>query len=101
MGDRQNDAVRVDIDRQIKLDFHGSTVTCNAGLLADGELDDGPSRPCGRNRPVEWLSQQAKLPQAPLCPGRLRQPLRAAGRRFSVLFRAFAPAFSIPPRSSL
>jgi hypothetical protein len=27
MGDSQNDALRVDFDRKIKLEFHGSTVT--------------------------------------------------------------------------
>jgi hypothetical protein len=27
MGDSQNDTLRVDFDRQIKLEFHGPTVT--------------------------------------------------------------------------
>jgi hypothetical protein len=40
MADSHHDALRVDFDRQIKLEFHGSTVTRDAGLLASRELDD-------------------------------------------------------------
>src|SRR5262249_17401308 len=40
MGDSQRAALRVVSDRHIKLEFHGSTVTSDAGLLAYRELDD-------------------------------------------------------------
>jgi hypothetical protein len=39
-GDSHNDPLRVDFDRHIKLEFHGSTVTSDAGLLVYRELDN-------------------------------------------------------------
>src|SRR5262249_29000174 len=40
MGDSQKDTLRIGFDRRVKLAFHGSTVTSDAGLLAYRELDD-------------------------------------------------------------
>jgi hypothetical protein len=40
MRESKNDPLRLDFDRQLKLEFHGSTVTSDAGLLAFRELDN-------------------------------------------------------------
>ena len=40
MGERKKDALRVNFDRKLKLEFHGVKVTSNAGLLTFRELDE-------------------------------------------------------------
>lgn len=40
MGERKKDALRLDFDGQIRLEFHGPNVTSDAGLLAYRELDE-------------------------------------------------------------
>ncbi len=40
MGDKPKQALRVQFDGKLKLEFHGANVTSDAGLLAFRELDE-------------------------------------------------------------
>ncbi len=40
MGESKQPCLRVDFDRRLRLEFHGSTITTGAGFLAYRELDD-------------------------------------------------------------
>ena len=40
MGDRRKNALRVDFDRSVKLEFLGSNISNDGGLLAYRQLDE-------------------------------------------------------------
>ncbi len=40
MGETRKEALRLGFDSQIKLEFHGASVTSDAGLVAYRELDE-------------------------------------------------------------
>jgi|ERR1700730_11231012 hypothetical protein len=56
-GEAESDAQRLDFDRRLKLEFHGSSVTSDAGLLAYRELDDACTGRNGRHDLVGMLRQ--------------------------------------------
>ena len=40
MGEERGEALRVEFDRSVKVEFHGANVTSDAGLLSFREWDE-------------------------------------------------------------
>src|SRR3974377_1221796 len=58
-GASEKEALRVTFDRRVKLEFHGSQVTSDAGLLAYRELDEELGRHArGEARLSDWRTGQ-------------------------------------------
>src|SRR5215210_4760653 len=61
-GEAHEAALRVAFDPRLKLEFHGSRVTSDAGLLAFRELDDalGLTELAGEILPDTWTGQNSR-----------------------------------------
>ena len=74
LGDARKDALRVEFDSRVKLEFHGGAVTSDAGLAAYRELDEA----LGLTQMGEVLhnSRRGKNPQHELV-GLLRESVHS------------------------
>ena len=71
MGEGRKEALRVDFDRSVKVEFHGAKVTSDAGLLAFRELGEalgltrqGDRSSCGRTHRSEHTTHPVGAAQA-------------------------------------
>ena len=101
-GELNGEALRLDFDRRLTLQFRGSVLTSDAGLIAYRELDDalGLSTMVGEKIADARTGKNGGMLCRNVAAGRIRPPRRLRVKRFGLLLVLLSHVFANSWRSS-